>query len=120
MTRWPHGEIRRDHENTKATKKHFVASWSRPPVRTSRLRSARHRFQQRFRSDRQLPHTDAGRMIDRVPDRRAHAGGRELADAARAEWARVRVELLDELHVQIRNVEVDGHEIAREVLRQIA
>src|SRR5437016_5909621 len=57
-------------------------------------------------------------MEDRVGDRRADAGRAELADPARAERARVRVDLVDEVDVDRGHVRADRDEVAGQVLRQ--
>ena len=59
-------------------------------------------------------------MVDGVRDRRPHADGAQLADARRAQWAGAQVDLvLDERGVQVRDVGVDGHQVAGQVLGEI-
>src|SRR5690606_21769262 len=73
---------------------------------------------QHFRPDRQLAYTHARRVKHRVRDRGADTDRAELADAARADRIDLRIELLDERHVDLSDVGIHRHEIAREILRQ--
>src|SRR5436305_14592119 len=65
------------------------ACGSAPP---DRLRLSQH-FVQR---DRQVAHAYAGRVVDRVGDRRGHADNTYLADTLHAELIDLRVRLVDE------------------------
>src|SRR5438105_620078 len=66
--------------------------------------------------DRQVPYTDARRMIDGVGNCRRRSDDTDLADALCPDRTRVRIELIDNVDVDRGNVRIDGYVILREVL----
>ena len=65
--------------------------------------------------DGKVAHALAGRVVDRVRERRGDAGDADLADAARAERIELLVILVDESDVDLTDVGVDRNVVVGEI-----
>ncbi len=88
------------------------------PLRTGA--GDRNSAEQLIRRDRQIAHAHAGRVIDRVRDRRRRAGDADLADALRADGVDDRVGLVDRDDLDRGHVQVHRHVVVGEIARDHA
>ena len=68
-----------------------------------------------FNPDRKIAHALARGMEDGVGDSWGHADERDFAEALDAERIDVRILLVDEMYLKLRNVEIHGHGIVGRV-----
>ena len=65
-------------------------------------------------------HADPCGVPDGVGDRRTHTDGPEFADTLSTERAGMRVDFVNEVDFKLGNIGVHWHQVAGQVLRQIA
>src|SRR3954453_4568217 len=100
-----------------------VTPTGQPPCRTMRASSSaavssesRQLTKMLVERDWIVPHPHAGRIVDRVRDRRAHATQAEFPHALGLHRRRKRILLVEENHLLMRNICVDRHLIPRQIV----